>query len=60
MKRSFFALTLVLAMALLLCACGNDNIENSVQEGQQKLTSVESCALVLQIADKPLVELYLD
>jgi len=58
MKRRLFAL--VLAMTLLLCACGQKSIENSVQEGQQKLTSVENCALVLQIADKPLAELYLD
>lgn len=58
MKRRLFAL--VLAMTLLLCACGQKSIENSVQEGQQKLTSVESCTLVLQIADKPLAELYLD
>ena len=58
MKRRLFALAL--AMTLLLCACGQKNIEDRVQEGQQKLTSVESCALVLQLADKPLVQLYLD
>lgn len=59
MKRSLF--TLVLAMTLLLCACHQGtSVKKDVQEGQQKLTKVEECSLVLQLSAKPLAELYLD
>ena len=61
MKRKFLALALALIMALALCACHpGASVKKAMQEGEEKLTSVENCALVLQLSAKPLAELYLD
>lgn len=61
MKRRVFALALVLIMALTLCACQQGtSVEKDMQAGEEKLTSMEDCSLVLQLSAKPLAELYLD
>lgn len=65
MIRKILSLALVLAMVFLLYACGQEgakivDIQNSVQEGKEKLESVENCCLVLQISINPQLELYLD
>lgn len=61
MERKLFALVLGLIMVFGLCACQRDtNVKKRAQEGEEKLTSVENCSLVLRLtADSPL-ELYLD
>ena len=65
MKRKFLLLALALAMAFMLCACGQAsniklNTNHSAQEGQKKLASVENCHLVLRLTINPKLELYLD
>lgn len=61
MKKRFLALALVLAAVLTLCACQQGtSVEKDMQAGENKLTSVEECSLVLQLSGKPRVELYLD
>jgi predicted small secreted protein len=61
MKKRFLALALVLAAALTLCACQQaTSVKKDMQEGEDKLTSVEECSLVLQLSGKPRMELYLD
>ena len=61
MKIRFLALALVLAAALTLCACQQaTSVKKDMQEGEDKLTSVEECSLVLQLSGKPRMELYLD
>ena len=61
MKKRSLSLIMVMVMAFMLCACHQGtSVKKDVQQGQEKLTAVENCALVLQLAEKPLAELYLD
>ena len=61
MKRKMIVLLLAFIVAFSLCACGNSvDIQQSVSEGQEKLASVENCAMVLRITINPQLELYLD
>ena len=62
MRKRICTFVLVLVMAFALCACNRQiiNIQHSVQEGKQKLTSVENCHLVLQLTINPQLVLYLD
>ena len=69
MKNKFLHLILALAMALLLCACGQTanqpspqitDLINNVRDGAAKLNSTENCQVVLQVSINPQLELYLD
>ena len=61
MKRKMIVLLLAFIVAFSLCACGDSvDIQQSVSEGQEKLASVENCAMVLRITINPQLELYLD
>ena len=61
MKKKLFVLTLALSIALVFCACGRkDNVSENIQEGQEKLVSVEQCHMVVQLTVGHELELYLN
>ena len=61
MGKRVIYLFLALAMVFLLCACGpKADINKKIQEGTQRLSSVENCHLILQITVNPQLYIYLD
>ena len=62
MRKRIFSFILALAMGFSLIACSNGTVKvnQKIQDGAKKLSSVENCCLVLQITINPKLEIYLN